>query len=59
MQCSAFFMFYRAPYPVIPVSVMVSISMLSINVYHHKFLICHFFYLTPKTSVLAADALAS
>src|SRR5215208_1236692 len=44
MQCSAFFMFYRAPYPDIPVSVIVSISMLSINVYHHKFIICHFLF---------------
>jgi hypothetical protein len=50
-------MFYCAPYPVIPVSIIVSISILSINVYHHKFIICHFFYLITENlrSVLAEE----
>src|SRR5919108_6427633 len=37
-------MFYRTLYPAISVSIIVSISILSINIYHHKFIIicCHF-----------------
>src|ERR671924_1887273 len=52
MWCSAsFFVFYRAPYPVIPVSIIVSTSILSVNVYHNKF-ICHFLFNHRKPPLL-------